>query len=356
MENILKDLETKTKESIKEKLEKFTEEEKKFILFKYFMEEEVDQDSIELFDGLIDDVIKWWGVSKVISGLRQKNIEKSEKIKSVVDTEEDYKEILRKTKLLSQELKLNNSLEISNLYTYLMWNGYFSKDKELKFQSHDRLLLSGAFSQDIMNGHGVCLNFSDMLTDLLNEYDFSAATLMNKLPSRINLDYKPDIERNRSKKKLSSSLIRMLLIPIMKSFPNHAFNLIKENNGLYIYDSTNLFISNLTSKNESTIITGNGKINLYPYFSYYINLDNKSVDTLDFFHTTTNYESPYTKSDFIDTWEECLLIFIKNMGLLNDFHCEIKHNINKINEENKDVKIKLKNKNTYKIKTVEKNK
>ena len=354
MENILKDL--KTKEIIKEKLEKFTEEERKFIIFKFFLEEEVDEEIWKIFSKLIKNSTSWCFYCNEMSELRKTNIQKSEKLKKVARTEEDYKEILRKTKLLSQELKLNNSLEISNLFTYLLWNGYFSKDKRLNFQSHDRLLLSGAYSQDIMNGHGVCLNFSDMLTDLLNEYDFSAATILNKLPTKPHLDYRPDIERNRSKKKLSNSLIRMLLIPIMKNFPNHAFNLIKENNGLYIYDSTNLFISNLTSKNESIIITGVGKIKLYPYFSYYINLDNKPVETLDFLHTTTNYESPYTKSDFIDTWEECLLLFTKNMGLLNDFYDEIYSNINKITEENKDVKQKLKNKNTYKIKIIEKNK
>ena len=37
------------------------------------------------------------------------------------------------------------------------------------------------YSYDIMNGNGVCLNFSDMLKDILNECGYSSSILINGL-------------------------------------------------------------------------------------------------------------------------------------------------------------------------------
>ena len=48
---------------------------------------------------------------------------------------EYYQNILNKIKILSSELNLSNSLEICNLFTYLLYQGYLSENGYNKFQS-----------------------------------------------------------------------------------------------------------------------------------------------------------------------------------------------------------------------------
>ena len=97
-----------------------------------------------------------------------KEMQKRDEINSFTHTLEIYKEILLSTKKLANELNLTNSLELCVLYTYLLWNGYFSKDKQLKYQTVGTNCIPGTYPYTIMSGGGVCLNFSEMLTDFIN--------------------------------------------------------------------------------------------------------------------------------------------------------------------------------------------
>lgn len=178
-----------------------------------------------------------------VNELEERNL----KINEILgNCEENYSKILNKFKVLVQELKLNNSLEISILYTYLMWNGYFSKDNKLFYKTQDRAIIQNNFSYDIMCGGAVCLNFSDMLKDILNECGYSSSILLNRLIKERDLkkDYIPLIERNIAKTKFNFNLLSVLVSPLTKKIGNHAFNLIEENGQLYIYDPTNLFFWN----------------------------------------------------------------------------------------------------------------
>ena len=49
------------------------------------------------------------------------------------DLIEEYNMILKKTSKLAQELNLKNSLELSILFMFLLWDGYFSKNKKNKY-------------------------------------------------------------------------------------------------------------------------------------------------------------------------------------------------------------------------------
>lgn len=327
---------------ILEKLEQFgdlSEEQQNYVLFKIFMNAKAARSELlDALRGKFDNASKWYVIGVLIDALRKRNIETKAKIDSIANTQYDYKNILLNTKELADELNLNNSLMAANLFTYLLWNGYFSKEKELKFQSHDRVLASGRYSQDIMSGIGVCLNFSDMLTDYINEFDYKAATLINYLGKDMERSYTVDIERKLSKPKLKNKLLTPLLKPLTRKIGNHAYTLINENNKFYIYDATNLIMGELKSKDEAILIPGKGTLKIKPYFSYYINLSDKSVSALDSLHEYFNLESPYNKKDFIITWEECLDLFIKNTNLLDDFYNEIRNsivNVATINEQQK---------------------
>ena len=95
---------------------------------------------------------------------------------------------------LALELGVSNSLQLSNLYTYLLWNGYLSKNKT-NIYSEERKLLEGLFFVDVMDGIGVCLNYADMLKDFLKACDHEAAVLWNLCDARLTTDYIVPIEK-----------------------------------------------------------------------------------------------------------------------------------------------------------------
>ena len=55
----------------------------------------------------------------------------------------EYRKILENYKKLAEELKVNDSLNLSHLFSYLLWNGYFSVTKEHHYNLYNRLMISG---------------------------------------------------------------------------------------------------------------------------------------------------------------------------------------------------------------------
>jgi len=305
-----------------------TDEEIKFLFFKAILEDyDNSKKMLDLLSNEIGGLGSIFYLAFIAKIMKEDFLEKKKYLEEVTDVSKNYKTLLQKCKLLADELNLNNSLEVANLYTYLLWNGYFSKDKELKFQIDNRVITHGAFSYDIANGIGVCLNFSNMLADFINEFDYSAASIINYMGKGIDKSYKVDIERNKSKQKLHKKLGNSIMSLISKKTGNHAFTLINEKGKLYIYDSTNLCAFKLINKNEAVMLAGKGNVKIKPYFSYSINFSEKTNDTLDKLHNSNKIESPYSKKDFIITWEESLELFLDNIKLLDDFYEDVKDKI-----------------------------
>ena len=267
------------------------------------------------------------------------NYEKySSEITELMVVNQNYKVILQKTKQLSQELNLQNSLEIASLYTYLLWNGYFSENQSLTFQTSNRIMIDQHYSFDIMNGHGVCLNFSDMLTDFINDFDYSAATLINRLDVNYKRDYMPKIERKVGKDRLGSKILGKIMTPISNKVGNHAFTLIKENEQMYIYDPTNLMIFDIKDKFNCDNVCGTGSSKIKPYFSHFINKSGKAEETLVNFNMETIFRLPYDRKTFICTFEECFEKFSNNTYLLNRFYDDIHSNIESISNNVSNIK------------------
>lgn len=55
----------------------------------------------------------------------------------------EYRKILENYKKLAEELKVNDSLNLSHLFSYLLWNEYFSVTKEHHYNLYNRLMISG---------------------------------------------------------------------------------------------------------------------------------------------------------------------------------------------------------------------
>lgn len=230
--------------------------------------------------------------------------------KKYIDLLSDYKNIINKASILFKELKLNNSLEFSILYTYLLYCGYFSQNMDFKFKDEGRKMIPGLYSYDIMTGIGVCLNISDMLKDLLNNSGFKSSIMANYEYKNNPIEWLKLSKENRW---------------------NHAFNLIKENEKLYIYDPTNFRLIKIENTEKAHIMGDNNyKFKLYPYGSYYVNTRQREIDLLDEFITTSSFSNYYYINDFNSTKNNCIEIIKQNKPLLSDYYDCTKENIDTI--------------------------
>lgn len=250
---------------------------------------------------------------------------------------ENYDSLLQKTIELGRELKLTNSLALSNLYTFLLWKGYFSLYKEHKYSINDRKILIDGFFTEIIEGMGVCLNYSAMLNDLLIEANFSSTMIINKA-NKMERDYTP-LERNIEKSKIFNYLRMNIIQLAFKNISNHACTLIKENNQFYIYDATNLAIFQLDSARIATMIAGKGNISLDPYMSYFFATTEAEKNLINDLCNQKSFSCPYSRKDFIFTWENNLELFQENMNLIEDFYIDIHTHLEQIANSTTDVSI-----------------
>lgn len=327
-----------------ERLEKMNTEERECIIFLTLKKIEDSEKRFKMYNTFKEKGYKEASKTYILATICTSNKKDEillEKIDEYNIVHNNYKNILQKTKQLANELNLTDSLEIANLYTYLLWNGYFSKNKELYYQMDKRINLSNNYSFDIMNSRGVCLNFSSMLTDLINEFDYNAASIMNKFEVKTR-KYTPNINRKITKPSVSKKLLMHILGPISNKIGNHAFTLIEENGQMYIYDPTNLLVLNINDKFKCTDICGNESAIIKPYLSYFLNKNEKSEMALDKLNIFQAFVPAFNEMNYIKTWENNLVCFNDNINLLNDFHKEINENIEIISDKSKNIKKLLK--------------
>lgn len=121
-----------------------------------------------------------------------------------------YQKVLENYKKLAEELKIYDSLNLSHLFSFLLWNGYFSATKDHHYNPNDRLMILGMNSFDVFKGRGVCLAYAELLTNYLNACNREAALLSCVVPTKkgaIKINYCPEIERKYSLGKINHSII-----------------------------------------------------------------------------------------------------------------------------------------------------
>ena len=219
-------------------------------------------------------------------------------------------------------LDLNYPLEISLLFSYLLWNGYFSSSHNLCYCNKNNLNEPEFLSFEVMSGQGTCVHFSYLLKDFLKNCKYSNAILINQLK---NIDYPniyfPDIKRNAilaEEKAPQNKILSKLLETIIG---NHAFNLINDCGNLFIYDVTNLLYIPITDCTYSKIKGEDIQGTLHPDFSYIFNLDDSSIQTMDFFYQKER-GFYYNKDEYKMKSQELLTKLNDNQDILNDCYQE----------------------------------
>lgn len=197
-----------------------------------------------------------------------------------------YDRIIKNFSTLKSKLELNDALDISILFSYLLWNGYFSSEKKLHYCSSKNLNKIGFLGLEVMEGQGCCLHFSALLKDFLRACGYDSAILLNHLEK---VDYThiyfPNIQRKKENiskdKPFLSKTFTKLCVYVMG---DHAFNLINDSGNLSIYDATNLLYVPISDCTDGRIVGKFVHGKLYPNFSYIFNLEKEAIQTLDLFH------------------------------------------------------------------------
>ena len=254
--------------------------------------------------------------------------------------QEEYNSILLKLKKLIQELKLNNVLDVSSLFVVLLLKGYLSANKTFRIDSKDRFFADNFHALDIIRGNGVCLDCSEMHTDLLNKCGYKAAMFActsNKLiKTRLFTNWYSDIVNYEGK----YNILKKGLARIFLNTGGHVVTLIKEDEKFYLYDSINQDIMKINDIKTSIALS----INLFyanevedSYF-FAKTIENKKI--LDCLKTQTKFLCPYSYEQFVKKHNAICKYIQDNLNIIEDYYTDTVSNINNIND--KIIKIKSK--------------
>ena len=241
----------------------------------------------------------------------------------------DYDEFLCKYANLAKELGINNSLDLATYFSYLLWNGYFSVNGKHFYNMDDRLLIHGLFSFDVIKGGGVCLNYSELMNDFYKKMDKESAMLICTAPTRtkeIKISYEQPIQTNHKKSKNKKKLI-ILSKSIIKDFGNHAVVLLKDEEGMGIYDPTNLLLLNIENINTAKLENGEGTFKINPVATL------KLMPYCDQNNLFEQLESKdmqgiwYSEEKFIASTRKVLNIMKSNVPLIKDCYNDVYGNL-----------------------------
>lgn len=243
-----------------------------------------------------------------------------------------YKNIIESSGKLIKEVGLNNPFSISVMYEYLLWNGYFSKDKKLEFNMTDRKVVMGALGADIMRGKSVCLNNASMLTDIYNELGIEAYTMgctIDASQSLKNMEYKLDIERESAKIKLKDRFFSKVIdILHLGYFGNHAITCFKFNEMYSFSDPTNLAFLNLIDMTKLNYVGSemNAKVKAWLMVTLHeISYESFKEIMMKFFVFSDTKLLDVEKVRGFS--ENTMGICNNNLKLFDDFHSEISNDI-----------------------------
>jgi len=266
-----------------------------------------------------------------------------------------YRKILENYKVLAHELKIENALDLSHLFTYMLWNGYYSVTKRHSYKLQGRLLLPNLNSFDVIKGGGVCLGYAELLNDYLTTCNKKAALLTCKVPIRkndITCNYRPEIIRDEKSSTSSKTLTQLghfIINGLTDRIGNHAVTLIEENDKLFIYDPTNIYVLNVMDGNFASLINGNGKFMILPLMSL---IFHPNSDPNQLFEKLFNGVNPaFTRKEIIFSFENMMELIKNNINLLNDAYDNIHSELEFIDKQTDEIggyfeiaKIKRKNK------------
>ena len=243
-----------------------------------------------------------------------------------------FQNVLEQYKTLSQDLHLEKVLDKSCLFTYLLWNGYFSYNKQHTYDIKNRYNIAGMFFLDLIPGGGVCLNYADALSKYLQVCGMESDILACRVSSlkKHDLGYRPNIVRNQRKSTYPvSKLLMTSLSWFTKIYGNHAVTLIKEQNRYLAYDPTNLLVLNIDNEKTASVVTGEFQYDLKLWTSFLLTNSNGQIYNDMLAHPFTN---SVQGEEVISSFENTLSIIYKEQSSLDAVYDTVQPDLNQINQ------------------------
>ena len=260
---------------------------------------------------------------------------KKEQVKNQTLYQEEialFQNVLENYKKLAEELHLETTIDKCNLFSYLLWNGYFSYNKEHFYDLNDRHPIIGMYFLDIIFGRGVCLNYADALNRYLQVCGIESAPLICKVNAfkSQDLECSPAITRNSKKVKFSfSNTILSRLTILIEKVGNHTITLVKDHDHYFAYDPTNLIVLNIDGDKTSSIVTGPFQFDLKLFSSFLITNDSGQLYNEMLSHPVIQGVS---KEQVISSFENTLSIVSENRQLLDSAYDNIQPTLEKITQ------------------------
>ena len=89
-----------------------------------------------------------------------------------------YQEFIKNYNELNKVFHFDNPIEIFTMFIYLTYHGYLSVDKKFEFYRNQTRDIKSMMGVNIILGGGVCRHLASMLTDILNDYNIEAGTMV----------------------------------------------------------------------------------------------------------------------------------------------------------------------------------
>lgn len=157
-----------------------------------------------------------------------------EERKKIEEAETLEEKIILKISKLAEEINLNSSISLCNLYSYLLYSGNLSIDKKFCYSS-ENIYNDGSLNN--MMGYGCCRNISDGLMKVLRANDITSYFLStkfnkNKVFCKVSFDFVSD---HLYENIITFNDIKNFIIP---NTSLHRLNLVIGEEKYIVYDPT----------------------------------------------------------------------------------------------------------------------
>lgn len=340
-------------ESILEKVKKESASlninQKKILIYKSLYESLTNrQDLLEDKDETLKTIYKAFIYSKLTppvgtSSFLGYSILERKSIRKIDDNliEKNYSKILKSYKDLVKELKLTSSLDIANLFSILLWNGYFSENKKYVYGISNRMMEEKNLQSLIMQGHGACFENARMLNDFIKTCNKRSSMIMCYMdgentkinrPKEVKIKYDNTAQTLRHKKK--HSLKGLLEDFLLKNYSgNHIINIIEDDDKLIFYDVTNNCILSILNDETLKLINGEGKYTIFPFTASQLLGPFTDFDYLIKLLGNEKLTSNLNEEEFKEQFRKIHSMFLENKQFVNDIYTDIHKNIENINQE-----------------------
>lgn len=234
------------------------------------------------------------------------------------------KDIFRKVSLLANEINLDSTLSLCNLYLYLLYSGNLSINGKFT-QETENIKYDGALN--LMLGYGCCRNISDGLKSLLNINDIENYQLVTKFnPNLITYKYDPILNEvdNKFDFKISN---------LFKKYEDstHILNLVIDEDKYFSYDATWGLILKLNG-DKLKVVNGSGRMKiLLPDCNFKDYWGKETNKTKEYLNSIEKMEY-YSAIEFESAFKNDLVNFKDNDSLIKSFYEDCHSNMEFISE------------------------